>query len=198
MPDMRAPSRPRRTETSRRDRELGDGALIFGDATPKEPPLERPAAADARSPGETWRILFLDKVESVEQLKGACKDAGYVVVGATTIEEAFAFLDGKDHADVIVCAAHLEEESMFEFLRRVREREVHQDVSFLILSLAAGETGSRLDRSAARAGILLGADSYVIMPVFDPVVLLEHVRRLRPRVPLLQQSATEEEERRAQ
>jgi CheY-like chemotaxis protein len=198
MRGMRAPFWPRRTGTSGRARELGDGELIRDDATPQEPPLERPAAEDARSPGETWRILFLDKVESVEQLKGACKDAGYVVVGATTIEEAFAFLDGKDHADVIVCAAHLEEESMFEFLRRVRDSEIHKDVSFLILSLAAGETGSRLDRSAARAGILLGADSYLIMPVFDPVVLLEHVQRLRPRVPLLQQSANADEKRRAQ
>ena len=99
---------------------------------------------------------------------------------------------------MIVCAAHLEEESMFEFLKRVRDSEVHRNVRFLVLSLSAGDAGSRLDRSTARAGILLGADSYVIMPVFDPGLLLVHLERLRPRVPTLQQSATADEKRRAE
>lgn len=187
-----------RDVTSRRAQEPGVTDLSQGDTKPDEPPLERPAPENARSPQETWRILFLDTVRNVEQLKGVCKDVGYVVVGATTSEEAFAFLDGKDHADVIVCAAHLEEESMFEFLKRVRESDVHCNVRFLVLSLGAGQAGSRLDRSAARAGILLGADSYLIMPVFDPGTLLDHLRRLRPPVPMLQQSASPDEKRRAE
>ena len=33
----------------------------------------------------TWRILFLDNADNVERLKGACRDVGYVVVGATTV-----------------------------------------------------------------------------------------------------------------
>jgi CheY-like chemotaxis protein len=169
-----------------------------GDTKPNEPPLERPSPENAKSPHETWRILFLDTAENVEQLKGVCKDEGYVVVGATTSEVAFAFLDGKDHADVIVCAAHLEEESMFEFLRRVRDSDVHRNVRFLVLSLSAGEVGSRLDRTTARAGTLLGADSYLVMPVFHPGVLLAHLRQLRPRVPVLQQSARADEERGAE
>jgi CheY-like chemotaxis protein len=163
-------------------------------ASPPEPPLERPAPEDAKSPQETWRILFLDRPENVEQLKGVCKDEGYVVVGATTIDVAFAFLDGKDHADVIVCAAHLEEESMFEFLKRVRDSEVHRNVGFLVLSLSASEVGARLDRTAARAGMLLGADSYLVMPVFHPGVLLAHLRQLRPRVPVLEQAARADEQ----
>ena len=83
----------------------------------KEPQVEYPAPKDAKPPMKTWRILFLDSAENVKKLKDACKHAGYEVVGALTIEEAWAFLDGKDHADVIVCAAHLEEESMFGFLK---------------------------------------------------------------------------------
>ena len=165
---------------------------------PKEPQLERPAPENARSPQNTWRILFLDKPENVELLKAVCKEVGYVVVGAITIEEAWAFLEGKDHADVIVCAAHLEEESVFEFLRRVRDSEVHRNASFLILSLEPGAAGARLDRSAASAGMLLGADSYAVMPVFDPGELIAHIKKLQPRVPMLQQSATAEEKRRAE
>src|SRR5436190_15358797 len=128
-----------------------------------EPPLERPSPENAKSPQQTWRILFLDGPENVEKLKEAGKEAGYVVVGAITIAEAWAFLEGKDHVDVIVCAAHLEEESMFEFLKGVRDNEIHRDAGFLILSLSPGEVGARVDRIATRAGMLLGADAYAVM-----------------------------------
>ena len=164
----------------------------------KEPQVEHPAPGDARSPMKTWRILFLDSAENIEQLKDACKNVGYTVVGAITVKDAWAFLDGKDHVDVIVCAAHLEEESMFEFLKRVRDSKVHGDTKFLILSLAPGPLGSRLDGSTARAGLALGADTYVNMPVFDPQELVARIKKLQPSVPLLQRSATDEEKRRSQ
>jgi CheY-like chemotaxis protein len=165
---------------------------------PKEPKVEHPASKNARSPMKTWRILFLDCAENIEQLKDAGKDVGYTVVGALTIAEAWAFLDGKDHADVIVCAAHLEEESMFEFLKGVRDSEVHRNAKFLILSLTPGASGARLHGSTASAGMALGADTYAIMPVFDPHELIALIKKLQPSVPMLQQSATDAEKRRAE
>ena len=138
---------------------------------------------------ETWRILFLDSPENVEKLKDACKHAGYAVVGAHTIEEAWAFLDGKDHADVIVCAPHLEEGSMFDFLNGVRASKVHRRAKFLILSLAPGAIGARLHDSTASAGLALGADAYVDMPVLDPHKLVALIKKLQPPIPMLQQPA---------
>lgn len=153
----------------------------------KEPELEHPTAKNANPAAETWRILFLDSAANVEQLKRACKDVGYVVIGATTIEEAWAFLDGTNHADVIVCAAHLEEESMFDFLRGVRANELHRAATFLILSLEDGARGARLDSSTESAGTALGADAYVVMPRFDAVELVKQVKKLHPNRPLLLQ-----------
>lgn len=164
----------------------------------KQPDIEHPAMKDAKPPLETWRILFLDSAENVEQLKAACKKCGYAVVGSTTIEEAWAFLDGKDHVDVIVCAAHLEEESMFQFLKDVRGNEKHGKAAFLILSLEPGEAGARMDRSAERAGMLLGADGYLIMPVFEAVELVAQIQKLQPPIPALQQSTTTLEKREAE
>lgn len=164
----------------------------------KEPEVEHPAPKDARPPMKTWRILFLDRARNIEQLKDAGKDVGYTVVGAVTIEEAWAFLDGKDHADVIVCAAHLPEESTFEFLKGVRDSAVHRDAMFLILALEPGTAGARLHRSTKSAAMALGADTYAIMPVFDPHELIELIKQLQPSVPMLQQSASEEEKRRAE
>ena len=69
--------------------------------------------------------------------------------------------------------------------------------SLLILSLHPSVVGERLDRAVASAGMLLGADAYVSMPVFHPGDLVGHIRKLQPRVPMLQQ-ASGEEKRKAQ
>ena len=164
----------------------------------KQPEIEHPAPADAKPTEKTWRILFLDSIENIGELKEACKKAGYVVIGLTTIHEALAFLLEKDHVDVIVCAAHLEEESMFQFLKSVRDDEIHQNSAFLILSLEPGSVGAQVDLSTARAGMALGADGYLIMPEFDPAELIAQIEKLKPAVPLLQQSTTAEEKRKAE
>lgn len=164
----------------------------------QQPDIEHPTTNDAKPPMQTWRILFLDNDEHVEQLKDACKKCGYAVIGSTTIEEAWAFLDGKDHVDVIVCAAHLEEESMFKFLQGVRNNKTHGNTAFLILSLEPGKTGVQLDRSTERAGVLLGADGYLIMPVFDAPELIAQIQKQQPLIPMLQQSTSAQEKRDAE
>ena len=164
----------------------------------KQPDIEHPAAKDAKPPMQTWRVLFLDSGENIEQLKSACKKFGYAVIGSTTINEAWAFLNGKDHVDVIVCAAHLEEESMFQFLKDVRDNERHGKAAFLILSLEPGTSGARMDRSTERAGMLLGADGYMVMPVFDAPELLAQIEKLKPSIPMLQQSTNAQEKREAE
>jgi CheY-like chemotaxis protein len=159
-----------------------------------EPELELPDRADAKPPEQTFRVLFLDSPERNEMLKEACKEFGYAVVGASTVEEAWLFLNGTDHVDVIVCAAHLEEESMFKLLLAVRASELHKDAAFLILSLEPSPVGARLDAIAASAGRALGADAFVTMPVFDPIALVAHIRRLQPAVPSVLKSKPEDEE----
>lgn len=159
----------------------------------KEPQVEHPAAKDAKSPMKTWRILFLDHIENIEQLKSACKDVGYTVAGAVTIEEAWAFLDGKDHADVIVCAPHLKEESMFEFVKAVRASELHRDAKILILALKPSEVAARLHQTTESTAVALGADVYAIMPTFDANELVALIKKLQPLVPVLQQWSADNE-----
>ncbi len=159
-----------------------------------EPELELPDRADARPPGLTFRVLFLDSPEHNELLMEACKEFGYAVVGAATVEEAWLFLNGTDHVDVIVCAAHLEEESMFKLLHAVRASELHKDAAFLILSLEPSPVGARLDAIAASAGRALGADAFVPMPVFDPIALVAHIRRLQPAIPKVQRALLDDDD----
>jgi CheY-like chemotaxis protein len=159
---------------------------------PNEPKVE--AATPELAAKDTFRILIMDTIEHVNQLKEACKDAGHSVVAAHSIQEAFAFLDGKNHADVIVCAAYMENESMFEFLRRLRGNPIHKDSMFMTLALAPGPTASRTNVSTEKAGRLLGADAFISMPIFDGVQLIAEIKKLLPSIPWLEKSRQSKEE----
>ena len=159
----------------------------------EEPKVE--SATPELAAKDTFRILIMDTPEHVNQLKAACKEAGHSVVPAHTIQEAFRFLDGKNHADVIVCAANLEDESVFEFLKRVRSNPIHKDSMFMTLSLAPGPIGVQLNDSTEKAGRLLGADAFVSMPVFDAAQLIAEIKKLLPLVPMLERSRLEDKEK---
>lgn len=157
-----------------------------------EPRVEHATAGARLEAKETFRILLMDSPEHIAQLKAACKDAGHDVVAAKTIEEAFTFLDGQDHADVIICAAHLEDESMFDFLKRLRSDELHKHSMFLTLALAPGPIGSKVNAAAESTARLLGADAFVNMPTFDAIQLISEIKKLLPAVPTLEASKIEE------
>jgi CheY-like chemotaxis protein len=159
-----------------------------------EEPKVEPATPELAAK-DTFRILIMDNPEHVEQLKTACKNAGHSVVSANTIEEAFRFLEGKNHADVIVCAAHLEDESLFDFLKRLRSNPIHKQSMFMTLSLAPGPIGVQLNDSTEKAARLLGADAFVSMPVFDAPQLIAEIKNLLPLVPMLERSRIETEEK---
>ncbi|MBS1956431.1 MAG: response regulator [Cyanobacteria bacterium SZAS-4] len=140
------------------------------------------------APKDTFRILIMDTEAHTEQLKKVCKGMGHNVIAAHTITEAFAFLDGRDHADVIVCAAYMEDESMFEFLRRLRKDPVHKKTMFMIMALEPGPFATKLNASVESAGKALGADVFISMPVFDAAQLIAEIEKLLPLVPALEKS----------
>jgi len=150
-------------------------------------PATHPLAAE-----DTFRILIMDTVENADQLKLACQNAGHSVVAAHSIVEAFAFLDGQNHADVIICAAYLEDESLFDFLKRLRLDPIHKKTMFITLALAPGPVGAGANNSTERAGRILGADAFISMPAFNAPNLIAEIRKLLPLVPALEVSRLEE------
>lgn len=163
----------------------------------KEETVEQAMGAAKKLAKYTFRILIMDSVEHVDQLKEACKNAGHSVLACHTIESAFAFLDGVDNADVIICAAYLEDESLFDFLERLRTTPLHKGTKFMTLALAPGHIGARSNAVTEKAGDLLGADAFISMPVFDPEQLLVEIEKLLPSVPLKERRRTKAEQSRA-
>lgn len=162
-----------------------------------EPAVEAAAPRSRLPAEETFRILIMDNVEHTDLLKTACKEVGHSVIAAHSIEESFAFLNGKDHADVIVCAAYLEDESLFDFLRRLRKDPIHKDTMFMTLALAPGPLGSKVNASTEKAGSLLGSDVFVSMPQFDAAVLIAEIKKLLPETPRLEQEKRDSSDNKA-
>ncbi|CAN5168049.1 hypothetical protein BH10CYA1_BH10CYA1_38580 [soil metagenome] len=160
----------------------------------RKPKIEK--ATPELAAKDTFRILILDNLEHINQLKAACKNAGHSVVPAHTVQQAMAFLEGTNHADVIICAAYLEDENIFQFLKRLRANPVHNRSMFMILALAPGPAGVKLNHNVEIAGQQLGADAFISMPVFDAVQLIAAIKTLLPIVPWLQKSNLEYEKER--
>jgi len=156
-----------------------------------EPLIENLSPANRLADKDTFRILILDSVEHTELLKTACKDVGHSVVGAHTIAEAFAFLDGKDHADVIICAAYLEDESLFDFLTRLRKDPIHRNTMFMTLALAPGPLGRKILSSTEKAGHAMGSNIFINMPVFKAEALIAEIKDLLPLIPKLEEEKQE-------
>lgn len=155
-------------------------------------------ATPERAAKDTFRILLMDTVEHTNRLKAACKDAGHAVIAVHSIEEAFSFLEGRNDVDLVVCAAYMEDESLFVFLKRLRSNPIHKESMFLTLALAPGPVGASMNVSTESAGKVLGADAFVSMPEFDPEQLIAEIQKLLPRVPMLERNRLEDERKNEQ
>lgn len=101
-----------------------------------------------------------------------------------TIEKAMAFLETRDHVDVIVAAAHLEQESVFEFLSQVKAPDSHlKDVPFLVLCAEPGTLAFLTSPAVEVAANIMGADQYLLMPNFNPEILMEAIESHLPPIP---------------
>lgn len=135
-------------------------------------------------PEQTYRILTLENPENIEKLKQACKSAGHQVVPCFTIAEAMKFLESKDHVDVIVAAAHLENESVFSFLQKVKSSDcILHKAHFFMLCADPGMLALVTSPSVEIAANLMGADKYLLMPEFDAEKLMAEIEELFPAKP---------------
>jgi hypothetical protein len=73
---------------------------------------------------------------------------------------------------------------VFDFLQRVKARDSeHREVRFLMLCVEPSMLAMNFDGCTQRAGELLGADKYILMPEFDADRLMEEVELLLPPIP---------------
>lgn len=95
-----------------------------------------------------------------------------------------AFLETKDHVDLSIAAAHLKNESVFEFLQRVKSDDSHlKDVPFVMLSAEPGPLATITSPAVEIAVDVMGADKYLLMPEFDAVRLMQEIEQLLPPIP---------------
>jgi DNA-binding NarL/FixJ family response regulator len=112
-------------------------------------------------------------------VKSLLDPLGYVVSEASTAAEAIAAASDERPA-LVLLDVRLPDISGFEVCRRLRE-EFGEDVAIVFLS---GERTDELDRTA---GILLGADDYIVKP-FAVGEFIARIRRIADRTAPSQQA----------
>jgi len=130
---------------------------------------------------DTYRVLVLDgKEDHMPRIVKACKEAGQEVVPCRSIKEAFAFLETKDHVDVIVTEAFMENESVFDFLKEAKVTPEHRDVPIVIMAAEPGAIGMFCMPGVAQAAETLGAYKFLVMPKFDEAHLAREIQAILP------------------
>jgi hypothetical protein len=83
-----------------------------------------------------------------------------------------------------VAAAHLQNESVFEFLRLVKNLDSHlHAVPFLMLCAEPGFIAAATSPAVEVAAALMGADKYVLMIEFNAERLMSEIEPLLPAIP---------------
>ncbi len=125
-------------------------------------------------------ILVVDDVANYRELVTTLlRQAGYAVEEASTAQEALEITDCEEPALVLLDVV-LPEVSGYELCRRLRDR-FGEALPIIFLS------GTRTDPLDSVAGLLVGADDYVVKP-FEPAELIARVRRALTRSVELQRA----------
>jgi DNA-binding NarL/FixJ family response regulator len=118
-------------------------------------------------------VLVDDDAGFRSLLKGVLERAGYATVGVATAEEAQAVI-AEQRPDVVLTDVQLPGVSGYELCRQLRDEHGEE----LAVIIVTGERTEPFDRAA---GILLGADDYMVKPI-DPGELVARVWRLVARM----------------
>jgi DNA-binding NarL/FixJ family response regulator len=125
-------------------------------------------------------ILIVDDATSYRELVATLlRQAGFDVAEASSAEQALEVMDGEAPALVLLDVV-LPEMSGYELCRTLRER-FGETLPIIFLS------GTRIDSLDSVAGLLVGADDYIVKP-FVPEVFLARVRRALTRSAELSQT----------
>jgi response regulator RpfG family c-di-GMP phosphodiesterase len=132
-------------------------------------------------PSKIYRIMVLDTKENISLLTEACLRDGHEVVPVLTIGEGMHFLNTKDHIDIVISRVHIENESVFDFLKEVKSRDQHKDVRFMMICSNPSEFAKAVDETVRTAAEIMGVDKYLTMSTHDIGRLMKEIEAIIPR-----------------
>ncbi len=135
-----------------------------------------------RPTDDAYRIMILsEQQEFLDGFSKACKLLGQEVVAVATIKEALKFLDTKDHVDVVVSEAFLQNESSLDFLIQLKKKPDHKDVPVMLVAWHPGEVAKFCAESVNETAKVLEAYKVLIMPELDLAQLAREVESILPK-----------------
>lgn len=130
-----------------------------------------------------YRILFLDdRADHINALLEAGGLGGHEVRVAHQLSEAHAWLDQRNHVDVIISCTHMGKNNIIEFIEKIKLDAHHSWMQFVLLAAEQKQIADFL-QVATEGPSGLGADKYVVMEKFDAMRLLKEIEASLPARP---------------
>ena len=130
---------------------------------------------DSKDRSKPVTILFLeDRSENIEQMRSHRDDLCDNLIIVSSTAQALS-LTRLVPISVIISAVHLENESVFDFLRAVKSDTRLGEVPFIFLCLQPSRFTKSINDSLEVSARALGADSYVLMESWEPGILQGHI-----------------------
>jgi len=128
---------------------------------------------------EAYRILLISPSHE-DEIKEECLKNGFEVVRVDNADQAVDFLKSRDHVDVAVAAAFMEDDTIFDFLVKVKNMPENDGLSIMIFSAEPSQLAAFCTPVVAAAAKLLGAYKFVTMPKFNIGQLMREIQAMLP------------------
>jgi CheY-like chemotaxis protein len=140
------------------------------------------AIIENKQPGnrDAYRIIVMLDAPHFDEIADACKKAGHEIVRVNTTVELVKFLEKKDHADLVVSAAHLENENVFEMLKSIKRTPQHAEAHIMLICTEPSPLAIALNESTEIAANALGADLYLYIPRYDRDEIVKEIEKALP------------------
>lgn len=121
------------------------------------------------------RILILQEMEqNIVNLKEALSPRGHELVVVNRELQALQTLQTQ-RIDMIISAVYLENSDVFDFLKAVKHHEAWSQIPFVLYCSAISSFARSVRGGLKIAAESLGADLYVTMEKFDPILLAQQI-----------------------
>jgi CheY-like chemotaxis protein len=111
------------------------------------------------------RILILQELPGPFRALKTSLEPYHELIFVKNVDEALSVLTTQK-IDMIISRVHLEEGSVFEFIRIVKENPQLANLPFICFCGKLSDTAKTLDHALAKAAETLGADKYVSLEHF--------------------------------
>jgi CheY-like chemotaxis protein len=111
-------------------------------------------------------LVVQEAAQNTGEIKENLESGGHQILVAQNVESAKTLLEAASF-DLLICAAHLNNGTVFDLLNFVKHDANRRTMPFLVFCCSQTELAKSVDSSLRSTALLLGADKCITQDVFN-------------------------------